>query len=636
MSRFQTWAKWFIACEATALVLALLIVCGIIPKWGCWYSADVIYREQTTAILHGRLALSNTPAALDFDLAWSQNGVQQVWGLGIPLWRLPFEVVARFFGQSGFPDQLAFGIACWIVAYFVLKQWLPLQFFDDSVGKEKGVSNSMISGIGVAFLFLCFPPFVNLLRTPNVGALAYVYIYGIGLVTGLIAFFRKPAWWKYWMLCSLAGLGGLVRPTLFFYGIVTLFLAGWVALQYQKKHLRLSLTGNILSQLKSWQLWLGPTLFIIGGGILFFTNLFRFGNGFEFGHKLNVQNDDLLGNIYATRFDYPFENEPFLSSARELFGALFFVNHLNGLDWYCSNIFWGQSPTIRWRNFYFSTYDLSFVVLILLGSMALALTVTRSLFKKMDMRTVTVYSTENILIGLWSLGGALLLAIFYLHVPALSSRYMLDFAPAIAGIIAVFWLRLVRFSLRYWEHNIASFSLLFILFGWMGFEIDQAHFSYHSFSCSATWEDVVEKMQIPDGTVSLPAANYRKGFDFNQTGIPFNGTGWEADGTTAPAVILFVKDPQFIKLEITDDSKKNRDNSPLVRAKVGLEFLKEESCKKTTNSWLVKFSAPTRPLYQHGIQPLFLAFGPKEELAKIKTNYHLLDVSWKFENSSEK
>src|SRR6266481_5916539 len=68
---------------------SLLFFCGLIPKWGEWYSSSLYHRQQTKVLLHGGFALSTNPKDLATDLCWSGGGVQQVWGLGISLWRLP-------------------------------------------------------------------------------------------------------------------------------------------------------------------------------------------------------------------------------------------------------------------------------------------------------------------------------------------------------------------------------------------------------------------------------------------------------------------------------------------------------------------------------------------------------------------
>src|SRR6266700_3547721 len=89
---------------------SVLFFCGLVPNWGQWYSSSSYHREQSRALLHGRFALSNNPKDLSTDLCWSGGGVQQVWGLGISLWLLPFDAVAEQVGESAFPYRLALGL----------------------------------------------------------------------------------------------------------------------------------------------------------------------------------------------------------------------------------------------------------------------------------------------------------------------------------------------------------------------------------------------------------------------------------------------------------------------------------------------------------------------------------------------
>src|ERR1700704_4190932 len=95
---------------AAVYAALLLVFCRVIPSWEIWYSESPYYREQIIAFLHGDLALSHNPVDLKMDLCWSEKGVQQVWGLGIPLLELPFNVLARAFGYSFFPDRIV--LAC--------------------------------------------------------------------------------------------------------------------------------------------------------------------------------------------------------------------------------------------------------------------------------------------------------------------------------------------------------------------------------------------------------------------------------------------------------------------------------------------------------------------------------------------
>ena len=50
---------------------------------------------QSDALLPGHLDLSGKPTDIKLEMAWAKGGVLQVCGLGVPFWRLPFEVAVR-------------------------------------------------------------------------------------------------------------------------------------------------------------------------------------------------------------------------------------------------------------------------------------------------------------------------------------------------------------------------------------------------------------------------------------------------------------------------------------------------------------------------------------------------------------
>jgi len=146
-----------------ALVICILFLAGtgLVPEWGKWYSENTYYREQTDALLEGSLALHDTPTALRNDLAWHNGSVHQVWGLGVPCWRLPFELLARMCGQSGFPDRLAFGIALALFAFLTLTILLPSSQDRDLSVWELAKNPVRLAGVLVLVLF---PPFIVMCR----------------------------------------------------------------------------------------------------------------------------------------------------------------------------------------------------------------------------------------------------------------------------------------------------------------------------------------------------------------------------------------------------------------------------------------------------------------------------------------
>ena|GEM_PF-107761 len=395
----------FIWVSAAGLYgLGLVWAVGLVPEWGRWYSASPYYRQQAAAFLRGDLALSRDPADLSHDLCWSEGGVHQVWGLGVPLWRQPFEMLARLAGFEAFPDMLA------LAAALALTAWSVFTAFDECArnlqttsacatnasvsaavehgaeldaregGKERRPNmpgtnrpGAVWIGTGVAAaVLLLFPPWLNLLTTRFLvweEAVAYEYMVGVGLIAGLVRVVLRPSAWRFAWLCLLAGLGMFVRPTLVFHGAAAALAAAtgmWLCRQSGSKAAGTGLPGETTGSLyRVRRLGPGIAIYLACGALLYVTNLLRFGDGFEFGHKLNLQ--VMMGSIFATRFDHPFASVSLAEAAEELFGLLFRKKSFNGWFWYEPNLFGGQSSTPRWREVASTTYDFLYLALILAG-----------------------------------------------------------------------------------------------------------------------------------------------------------------------------------------------------------------------------------------------------------------------------
>ena len=93
--------------------------------------------------------------------------------------------------------------------------------------------------------------------------------------------------------------------------------------------------------------------------------------------------------------------------------------------------FRGQSHTPRWRQLYFTTYDLSFLC-ISIGAWGWWLKGIMGAEENLNRRWRCRWKPGWP--GVWSLMGAgILAALFYLRTPVISSRYLLDFAPGFAA-----------------------------------------------------------------------------------------------------------------------------------------------------------------------------------------------------------
>ncbi len=664
--------RWLLLYQAVLYGLGIVVAVGLIPLWGQWYSQSEHHRAQVQSLLHGALALSHEPSALAHDLAWSEGGVHQVWGLGIPLWRLPFGLLARCVGAKAFPDMvaltLALGLAAWallgalfgtkasdcLVESLVGSRTKGMVSSTPAFSRSKGQSENagttrwrlmeVLWLAGAAGLLLLFPPFLNLLQSRfdiYEEVIAYEYLVGLGLIAGLTKLAQHPSPCRYWLMCALAGVGGLFRPTLFFHGGAAV-LAGAVALccGYKARRVRtrtntealparekdgvpltltLSPSGGERASAKGamgaltspegsktlrwlqrghlgFSLAVGLGLFVLGGGSLFVTNLVRFGSGFEFGHRLNVQ--DLYGSLYSTRFDNPYQNEPLLSAGRELFGLLFLTKDFNGAGYYQEHFFAGQSPMVRWREVYLTAYDLSYLVWLVV-SLAAGVVVWAKLWhwraEKAELNNEE--RAGLVAIGALSLYGAVASALlmgFYLRCEVISSRYLLDLMPSFAALMLAGWLVWGLF----WLKRAAGVWVLpasaVLLAGWLSWEIHHSGSAYGP-PRVLTWEEVKTRKHLSAGWTNPPPAGvYESPAAPAATGIPYNGAGWDREtGMVMPCVILFVNDPAFLELEVATNLTASFTPEPeQFRAKVGLEFLKREFIKRTASGWLIRFRGP--------------------------------------------
>jgi len=666
--------NWLFGYLAVGYAAGLLLATGLVPDWGAWFSTSLPYRMQTEALLKGDLAVSRSVAKLKSDHTWSEQGVHQVWGLGVPLWRLPFEAVAKLFGFDGFPDRIAFGLFALLVCFVVLKVWVSFGDEKSEVGDGWNSGWRMITGFGAGLIImLLFPPFLTLLRVRGAvweEAVAYEYLFGILQVTLLVAFARQPTIARLLLVSALAGFGGLIRPTLVFYGFATMLIVTgvWVfkigqtsnglspvSARSQHETARTSIVspGGYPASSNLGRV-LTPTLlplfiFCLGGGLLWFTNLKRFGDGFEFGHKLNVQT--FYGSVQATRFDNPFQDEPLTGAAKELFGALFLVEKFNGADYYRENIFPGKSKTVRWREFYFRTYDWSYLSLLLLGwgaavaagfkfrvssfglsRLSNGAPVSELAMALGDTRPGPIpYPPAIVVLGLWSLLAVIPLAGFYLYAPVISSRYMMDLAPAFAAALAAAWLFLAARCTTRSSRVLVCLTLC----AWLAVQVYLSRYVYRgpaSVTAAELKASRESRRAIGGSTTNhYTADDYGQSLNGNHSRIPFDRDGWNAEtGAVMPLVILFVKDAVFLELDFATQPHPRIPPAPAaIRAKVGLEFLERVRITEIDGGWRVRFRGPQQPRWRDGLQGAFIATVPKEFLTERSTPWLLKAVRWR-------
>ena len=586
-----------------ALVLAAVFLgeTRLVPDWGQWYSKNLAYREQTEALMHGNLALHDSPGALRLDLAWYNGGVQQVWGLGVPAWRLPFECLARIFGQPAFPDRLAFGAAFAVTAYFVF-QVILLPGAGEGGSIRQLLKNPL--RLASAAVLLLFPPFIEFCSVHfdvYEEAVAYGYLVGISLFLGVVAFARNPRKGIYYALCAWAGLSPFFRPTVGAYGLLSAVLLFFISRR---------------AGFKRGQSATGTALFCLGGLLLFVTNQIRFGSGFEFGHSINLNGFPIW---FFDRIYNPFQHEPLISAAKDLFGSAF-LRPMNGAHWNKYSLFWGQSPTPRWRLFYATCFDLSFVPLILAGWFSCGTSLAWR-----GGKSINPWPVECRLAMPWSLGSAVILTAFYLRAPVMSNRYIFDFGPSFAVALAGLMLSFEPLRKRFPVFK--GFWAVLILGCTTAWICAELHFAKNeSPPTPATDLNTLMDNRPPQFAMPDPLPDvYKAGEDLSNFGIPFNGEGWRANGDMETVAVLFLQDVNGLQIELAPADLPHYAYSNIT-AKVGLEFLTVKSMAASKTNCIITFDAPKRQVYRQGIQEVFLAYIDREYPTTTDSPLRLLRV----------
>jgi hypothetical protein len=590
---------------------------GVIPAWGRWYSPSLHYRRQTDAFFRGELSLGMDPAGIDHDLVWSGGGIHQVWGLGVPAWRWLFEVLAAGFGQPCFPDRISFLVALVIWAWLVLQvmgRWMARVF--------PGTGWKPICGyVALALVTLFNPCLVSLCATRfevYEEACAYAYLYGTALMVLLVDLELSPGARKLAWIALLAGLAPLIRPTLVFQGFLIVAMGWWIC----------RVRGVLGGGLRWGGLWV-VSPFSCGILMLLATNQIRFGSPTEFGHSLNFQ--VLFGSMYATRFDHPFQKESVLAGLMELLGAMFGVRWLNGDDYYAGDIFVGQSPGLRWREFYFSTFNIQWPALWAAGL------VVYWWFRK----RWAAESPGGWGIGWVALGATSALSVFYLRNSVISSRYIADFAPAFTGFswVTILWVVRGLDQGGRWVRGIGMTAIL----GWWVIQLNGLEQEYDSPrampaellpgprpGATAMLAELPGEYRLGDGE---GRSRWETRLGGGLAGIRYNGIGWDrVTGATRPLVAMLVERVEYLELEVAavGNARGAIADEIWVRPKLHLSRLRavsvedmDEGCRR------LRFAVPEELRGRSGPMALFIALGPPEGLNDPASPFRLRAVRWR-------
>lgn len=598
--------------DLSILSLSILIAAIILSvtgvHWGQWYSGNYQLHDQARALLGGSLSISKDPAAIAWDYAWA-DGVQQPWGLGVPVWQALFELIYRVFGRSYFPESLALGGAALVASVAVLRTFMPRQFFKKPLYELRRQPHS----IAPIFLLLLFPPFLSLCSTRMAvyeEVVVYSYLAALTLLAATVALLRKPTLGRYLLLSVLAGFTIFVRPTLFTYGFASQLLSFFFT-----RRLGWSLQKSCS----------GMACFSLIVALLLVTNFFRFGAPLEFGHKLTLNAETRI--CYSSRFYDPYSDEPIVSAVKELFSLLFLINNnLNGDNWYECSVLPGQADTVRWREFYFKTFDLSYLIFIIAAWISVS---WRWTLDRRAGQSGQMSEPEAGLLVLWSLLSIGPLLCFYVRFPFVASRYMVDFAPAFAASIlgGVFLIGRFISSSRNWRW--LTVLLYIALICWWGVELKTARVLFSkNFPPAQYFSQPIAHVWKPSR--KLPKS-YKLGDDLKSFGILFNGAGWDLNSGDACATCsFFISDPRRLELEVTpiDSNTVTESDYRDIAAKIGLEALELEHIQNVGNAHRLVFRGPKLSRYQSGVQSLFLRFPFESKNDWRVSKFRLLSIAW--------
>ena len=331
--------RWLLAAFALAYGIIMVRLEGT-PLTEL-YSISPYHRDQAAALLEGHFYLADSIDAVEPALAWHAGKVQQVWGLGVALWLLPFQALWRLAESGEFPDRVGLVFAFGLFA-----------FYTGSTGIRLAREGLPIVGLGLVWLLLLSPPLWNLARASHLvfeQTVLFAVVLSLGMLVGLVRFSYLGINIRLLDLLCASRPVGLARPTAAIYGLIAVSVC---VVLFWVRHRALA---SVIA---------GSLVFVGGLGVEGLSNWVRFGSPLEFGHRLTVSTDSM---VFLTRFGNPFAGVGTLDAARELGGLLFSGSNRLGGNAFSEGRFAWQAPAVRWRRPDLSTFDWSYATLCVAG-----------------------------------------------------------------------------------------------------------------------------------------------------------------------------------------------------------------------------------------------------------------------------
>lgn len=551
---------------------------------------------QARSIMDGRLALGDAVEDLDYGLAWYQGHVQQVWGLGIGLWLIPFEAVHQLLGERVRVEPAGLGAAFSLLALYSIR-----------TGRKLAICGQIGAGIVLVWATLASPPMWTLCRATHSvfeETALYALLGSLFLLTATIRVLTTGSLWDYTLACGLAAFVPFLRPTHALYGAVTVALCAF--------HLRRE--GHSLIRLVA-----GLILVAVAWVALGISNEVRFGKPLEFGHRLTITSPEMT---FLTRFGNPYSEANPIAATRELAGLLFRATDVVDGDVFSDRLVPWQVPLPRWRRLDFSGFSLAWP-LICLGGIGVLLSrwgsaVERSLCigcRGSDDGTFLA------MLAFWGWAVVIGLGWFYLKFPVISSRYLVDFAPGFLALVLVVAIPLSRNSPR-----LAGV----LLAGWWMLEISSAKVVPYLPKSLVPTDSMLPS--VSTRAVGWEVGRYSHPQAAKETGIVGNGYGWGLESRLAQRVVIFMVDsPELVLLKLERVAGQPSDSAMATtcRAMIDGDYLAPPVTTVENDQMTVAFAVPER--FRVNVKPvvLILCFGDQFNPGRDLPTYRLIDVRWR-------
>lgn len=377
------------------------------------YSVMNEFRVQVDSFLSGHLYIRNHPFFYHHDWSWGIHGINQSWGLGVPMLLTIPELIARIFGKH-FPDLLLFPILIFFFSFAFFK-------LTQNLFKQTSLQIAiLVSGLS---LFLFSRPFIGLFRSR-------FYFYEQASVTNILfgftiwfflflAIYKKSI--KYILLAAiLGGMTVLVRPTGLSWAFTSTISAAGICYYLFR------------SKLKTLLVMIPGTTGLFLFGLL---NTLRFGSPMNVGYPtcfsratLEISTETI--DTFCNRIGSPYFTESIFGAAREFFYFVFF-----GYDPSKS------TPTfrIRWEDI--ASYDWIYLLLLSVSTLVFLFFI----FSRSKNKYLSKEFISGIYLGyFFSLVSFSIFFLFYLRLFMISSRYLLDFYPSVSIFIFISLLTIIQ------------------------------------------------------------------------------------------------------------------------------------------------------------------------------------------------